>query len=121
MSDNLNVLEETKTKVSTLYLLEEQNNLLAHHSTASQLCSSMCVCFSIHFLLVRYHIILPSNSLFVDEPAFTEGKSYQELMFEIDRVKNQLPCKTVHVPTLNTEMGMFPILSDVIHVFEYCD
>lgn len=40
-----------------------------------------------------------------DEPAFTQGRSFEELMTEIDRIKNQLPCKHVSIPETSADLG----------------
>ncbi|XP_034255930.1 uncharacterized protein LOC117653963 [Thrips palmi] len=81
VNDNLDALEKTRSKLNVLSLVEEQSNLLAHQIAA--------------------------NNSFSNEPAFMKGKSFQELMVEIDRIKNQMPCKNVSFPETPTELGHF--------------
>lgn len=42
---------------------------------------------------------------FTDEPAFMRGKTFEELMGEIDRIKSQLPCKNVSIPETTAELS----------------
>lgn len=81
VNDNLDALEMTRSRLNAISLLEEQSNLLAHQTSAS-------------------------NS-FSNEPAFMKGKSFEELMVEIDRIKNQLPCKNVSIPETPAELNHF--------------
>ena len=58
-------------------------------------------------LLVNYLFTHYSYCLNSDEPAFAEGKTFEELMTEIDRIKNQLPCKHVSVPETSADLGKY--------------
>jgi len=81
VNENLNALEETRLKVNKLHLLQEQSDLLSHHRDACQ--------------------------AFSNEPAFTQGRSFEELMTEIDRIKNQLPCKHISIPETTADLVDF--------------
>lgn len=81
VNDNLDALEETKSRLNGVCLLQEQSNLLTHFNNA-------CVSYS-------------------NEPTFTEGKSFQELLTDISRINNQLPCKNVCAPATSIELSQF--------------
>ena len=81
INENLSALEETNLKMNKLHLLEEQSELLSHHKDAFQILSS--------------------------EPALTQGKSFGELMIQIDKIKNQLPCKNVVIPETSASLAEF--------------
>lgn len=93
VTDSLDALEQTQSKLNTVCLLQEETNLLAHHREA-------CNTFS-------------------NEPAFTRGKSFEELLSEINRIKNQLPCKNVCTPESSKELAHFQdATSQLLHVMD---